>query len=84
MWAIRKSLDLTMYIPKKNVKLPEKDYILYRYLEEYYEVFSEYPHKCKKCSSDLKIILHDESKKYKRNILCPNCKKYMIKKFIGY
>ena len=79
-----KILDLTMYIPKKNIELPEKDYHYYMELEQYYEVFREYPHKCKKCSGNLKIVLHDESKKYKKNILCPNCKKYMIKKFIGY
>lgn len=37
----------------------------------------------KKYLGNLKFVLHDESKKYKRNILCPNCKKYMKKKFIS-
>ena len=76
--------DLTMYVPKTNYEESAKDYVFYRDLKEHYKIFKEYRHKCKNCGSDLKIVLHEESDKHKRNIICPICKKYMIKKFFGY
>lgn len=78
--------ELSMYLPKG--KLPEKDknirwsvvfpfkgesYVTHRDLENDYELFEEYKHKCGKCQRNYTMILRDEILS-SGLIKCPQCK----------
>ncbi len=78
---LRGGIDLTMYIPKGEIPERSKDdcwcptfpfsgeeYVTGSELEEYYEKYADYPHKCGKCKGRMHVV------KDSRTLLCPNCK----------
>lgn len=95
------TLDLTMYLPKENISQFEKDnhgrwsvafpfssenYVTEWDLKKYYKRFSKYPHKCKNCGSQLKIINEGCFSRYHEefnNLKCPRCKSFMINSGFG-
>lgn len=65
--TLRNEMDLTMYVPKKE--LPEKlNYVMSGDLEEFYMEYSKYPHKCEECGGNMQVV------KDKSKIVCPTCK----------
>lgn len=73
--------DLTMYVPKSkkheknehgrwSVAKPseEADYVFCTDLEEFYDEYAKYPHKCEECGGNMKIIKDD------KELLCPKCR----------
>jgi len=79
--------DLTMYLPKK--KLPTKDpnqrwsiampfcgadYVAPWDLREYYKAFATYPHTCKHCGGDMKLIPEKTFERRRHSLKCPNCR----------
>ncbi len=59
--------DLTMYIPKKAASEGRK-FIMPDELAEHYEEYAKYPHICKKCGGEMRVLGADEE------LLCPECK----------
>ena len=73
--------DLTMYVPKNNeqgaishgnwcVAIPFEgaEYVSGSDLEEYYEEYASYPHKCEECGGKMHIVGDGE------DLFCPQCK----------
>ncbi len=78
---LKSGKDLTMYIPKGKIPErsaderwcvafphPEEKYVMSYELDEYYEKYADYPHKCGKCKGKMHIVKEDEI------LLCPICK----------
>lgn len=78
---LRSRMDLTMYIPKgeKPKRLsnarwsvafphPAEEYVMSDKLEEFYEKYADYPHKCGKCRGKMHVVIEGEV------LFCPNCK----------
>ncbi len=73
--------DLTMYIPKKDcyskgentkwsvgVPLEGSKCFTADELIDYFEEYAKYPHKCKKCNGQMRVLREDEE------LVCPECK----------
>ena len=87
--------DLTMYLPNTDVSMPEKgnsawsvafpfkgvSYVAPCDLKEYYKRYSNYPHKCKKCSGNVKILTKENIEKY--TFKCPKCGNPMHAEWAG-
>ncbi len=78
---LKSGIDLTMYIPKGKMleqskderccvafPFPEETYVMSNDLEEYYEKYADYPHKCGKCRGKMHVVKENET------LLCPHCK----------
>ena len=78
---LSKGKNLTMYVPVEQK--PESfehrawsvefdfegvDYVTKSDLEEYYQEYAKYPHRCDQCGGTMKIMDKDDEK------LCPKCK----------
>lgn len=76
-------MDLSMYLPKENFKpdkpkgrwsasmpFEEAEYVSPWDLEEPYELFARYPHRCKKCGGEMKLFTEETIGRIK----CPRCK----------
>lgn len=82
---------LTAFIPKKggkklpseekrmwSVSYPVKAYYVYRdEMEEFYDLYSEYDHRCKKCRGKMNTIHALADDPWKLELICPHCKKPM-------
>lgn len=79
--------DLTMYIPKKgsnpmaikhgrwSVAMPfaESPYFTHRDLDEHFEIFSKFDHRCPKCNGKAEIIENFESMLKNGTLKCTKC-----------
>lgn len=78
--------DLSMYLPKENFSPPETQgrwsvaapftetkYVSPWDLKTHYELFAEYPHKCKHCGGELEIFTEKDAKHGLSNLKCPLC-----------
>ncbi|MBR1806124.1 MAG: hypothetical protein IJ774_07045 [Selenomonadaceae bacterium] len=61
--------DLTMYLPKKNAPAD----ILPWELRKYCKAFAAYPHTCKHCGGDMKLISERTFVRRMSNLKCPKC-----------
>ncbi len=77
---LRNKMDLTMYIPKGekprmspnarwSVAFPHQaeKYVMSDELEEFYEKYEDYPHKCGKCRGKMRVVKEGEI------LHCPKC-----------
>ena len=62
--------DLTMYLPKKNAPAN----ILPWELRKYCKAFAAYPHTCKHCGGDMKLISERTFVRRMSNLKCPKCR----------
>ena len=77
--------NLSMYFPKDNTKKKEKgrwsvampfegeDYVAPWDLQESYELYAKYPHKCEACGGDMDIISEEDLEQ--NGLICPICGK---------
>jgi hypothetical protein len=80
---------LTSYIFKDGIEKPEKEkgkmwssaapfyeesYVTSKEMQEFYDVYSVYDHRCKKCGGNMVVISSDCYEK-EGGMICPRCKK---------
>lgn len=78
---LENGVDLSMYVP--NGKKTDKEehgrwsvafpfegahYVTTSDLEEYYQLYARYPHRCEKCGGEMHVVQENEK------LLCPDCK----------
>ena len=66
--------DLTMYMPKEGVNVPDEvGYIFEEDIKDSYVKYMDYPHKCSKCGGSSKVYKSFEKKASKGELKCPKC-----------
>ncbi len=62
--------DLSFYVPKKE-RRKKNNYVMNNDLFINYEPIFSFPHKCKKCHGNMKIVFREGQKEI--NLKCPEC-----------